>query len=251
MKVFKMIMLILSNILTIPLAAVMTCGAIWYTLPNFALTKVGLFISSHLSGTVIFWITISAAVTFLLLLILQKIFDKTVGARFKNFFIHLNSWLIALLAIVLSVYTFVTINPLVANELVISVPRKISIGVIIGILVLYHIFSTKILTIINRRIQSYEVAKETNTIGRSSVIFVNLLKLLEVFFPEMIILGLLCFCVSWSIASYFIVILVACLIPMFGNMSCDFNIRTEIRIKKEIEKDMMAQKVASHIKEGK
>ena len=102
MKVFKMIMLILSNILTIPLAAVMTCGAIWYTLPNFALTKVGLFISSHLSGTVIFWITISAAITFLLLLILQKIFDKTVGARFKNFFIHLNSWLIALLAIVLS-----------------------------------------------------------------------------------------------------------------------------------------------------
>ena len=159
--------------------------------------------------------------------------------------------MITLIAVALSIYTFITINPLVANELVISIPRKISIGIIVGILVLYHIFSTKILTIINRKIQAYEVAKETNTIGRSSVIFVNLLKLLEVFFPEMIILGLLCFCVSWSIASYFIVILVACLIPMFGNMSCDFNIRTEIRIKAEIEKDKMAQKVASYVKEGK
>lgn len=251
MKVFKMILLILSNILTIPLAAIMTCGAIWYTLPNLALTKLGLLISSHLSSTVIFWITVTAAAIFILLLILQKIFDKTVSARFKNFFIHLNSWLITLIAVALSIYTFVTINPLVANELVISIPRKISIGIIVGILVLYHIFSTKILTIINRKIQAYEVAKETNTIGRSSVIFVNLLKLLEVFFPEMIILGLLCFCVSWSIASYFIVILVACLIPMFGNMSCDFNIRTEIRIKAEIEKDKMAQKVASYVKEGK
>ena len=46
MKVFKMILLILSNILTIPLAAVMTCGAIWYTLPNLALTKLGLLISN-------------------------------------------------------------------------------------------------------------------------------------------------------------------------------------------------------------
>ena len=250
MKIFKIILLIISNLLTIPLAAVMTCGAIWYTLPNLALTDLGLVVSSHLSSTVIFWITVVAAGLFILLLILQKIFDKTVSARFKNLFIHLNSWLIALLAIGLSIYTFVTINPLVANELVISVPRKISIGVTIGVLVLYHMFSTKILTIINRRIQAYETAKETNTVGRSSVIFINLLKLLEVFFPEMIILGLMCFCVSWSIASYFIVILAACLIPMFGNISCDFNIRTEIRIKAEIEKDKMAQRIASY-KEGK
>lgn len=253
MKAFKTILLLISNLLTVPLACLTAFGTVWFVLPELsANTELGLFVTNQigLNTSTLFWITIVAASVYLVLLILQKIFDKSVSSKLKNFFIHLNTWLMTLVVIGLSIYTFIVANPLVAEEVIITMPRKIGIGVILGVLILYHIFSTKILTIINRKIQSYENARESNIVGRSSVIFVNMLKLLEVFFPEMIILGLLCFCVSWNVASYFIVVLVACLIPVIGNIMCDFNIRTEIAIKKEIEKDLLAQKVAKNLKEG-
>ena len=41
-----------------------------------------------------------------------------------------------------------------------------------------------------------ENAKEINTVGRSSIIITNILKLIEILFPEVLILSLMCFCVS-------------------------------------------------------
>lgn len=179
------------------------------------------------------------------------IFDKTISARFKNFFIHLNTWLMCLLAIGLSIATFIMVNPLVAEKVTINIPRKVGIGVLLGCLVLHHLFSNKILTLINRRIQAYETTKESNIVGRSSVVFTNFLKLFEILFPEMLVLGLLCYCVSFNIAIYFLIILVSTFIPMVGNIRCDINTRNEIKRKQEIEKDLLAQKVASYSKEGK
>lgn len=124
------------------------------------------------------------------------IFSSRHKAKLKNFFTHFNTWGIALVAIVLAIYAFIYCNPLVANEVIITIPRKISIGVTIIFLIFFHIFSTKISTLLNRKIQAYDTAKEMNTVGRSSVIWVNFLKLFEVFFPEMLVLLLICYCVS-------------------------------------------------------
>lgn len=156
-----------------------------------------------------------------------------------------------LLAIVLSIATFIMVNPLVAEKVTINVSRKIGIGVILGFLILHHLFSNKLLKVINRRIQAYETTKESNIVGRGSVLFTNFLKLFEILFPEMLILGLLCYCVSFNIAVYFLIILVSTFIPMLGNVRCDINIRNEIKRNQEIEKDLLAQKIVSFSKEGK
>ena len=176
------------------------------------------------------------------------IFGKHQPAKLRNFFTHLNSWSTALVAIALSIYTFIYCNPLVAETVIISIPRKISIGVTLMFLILFHMFSSKLSTVINRKIQAYETAKEMNQVGRSSVVVVNFFKLFEVFFPEMLVLLLICYCVSWNVASFFIVILVASLIPMIGNIICDFTTRKEIRINQEKEKDELAKRVAENIK---
>ena len=211
-------------------------------------TIIGTTISSALSSQAIFWITIGCAITMVIVGLLQRILFRYDSAKFKNFFVHLNTWLLAVVIIGLSIATFVLVNPLVATEVVISIPRKISIGVSLIALVLFHIFSTKLSKIINRRIQAYENAKELNVVGRGSVIFTNLLKLLEVAFPEIVILLLLCFCVSWNVASYFIIILVASVIPMLGNIECDFNTRKEIQFRNKMENDKFAQQVADKMK---
>lgn len=248
MKLFKGILYTITNIILIPVLLLLTFGILWYTLPNIGYTKLGLFILKYINNNIIFWVTIILLGTTLILFILQKLFGRQIKAKYKNFYIHLITWLICLLSIGLSIYTFVTINPLISNQLEINIPRKISIGVIIGILTIYHIFSNKISKIVNRRIQAYETAKESNIIGRSSVVFTNILKLLELFFPEFIMLSLLSFCVSWNIASYFIIILIVTLIPMIGNIICDFNIRNEIKIKNELERDLLVQKISNNIK---
>lgn len=252
MKTFKNILLILSNILLLPISLFTVFGGVWYLLPAIKETIIGEFIFGlGITDKILFWTIIISASLFLIITIVTMIFDKTISARFKNFFIHLNTWLMCLLAIGLSIATFIMVNPLVAEKVTINIPRKVGIGVLLGCLVLHHLFSNKILTLINRRIQAYETTKESNIVGRSSVVFTNFLKLFEILFPEMLVLGLLCYCVSFNIAIYFLIILVSTFIPMVGNIRCDINTRNEIKRKQEIEKDLLAQKVASYSKEGK
>ena len=118
------------------------------------------------------------------------------SAKVKNFFIHLNTWTMGLVAIALAVATFALVNPLTAEEVIITMPKKITIGIGIVLLTLFHIFAGKVSKIVDRKIQAYDTAKEMNTVGRSSVVFMNILKLLEILFPEMIVIVLLCLCVS-------------------------------------------------------
>jgi len=248
MHTLKSILLILVNILLIPLGMITSAGTVWFTLPGVTSTELGIWLVNTFSTTGLFWMTIISAILFVILSILHIIFSKRQPAKLKNFFTHLNTWAIALVAIFLAIYTFIYCNPLVAETVVISIPRKISIGITLLFLIAFHIFSGKISTLLNRKIQAYDTAKEMNTVGRSSVIVINFLKLFEVFFPEMLVLLLICYCVSWNVASFFIVVLVASLIPMIGNIVCDFTTRKEIKLNQEKEKDDLAKRVADNMK---
>ena len=116
------------------------------------------------------------------------------------------------------------------------------------LLFLSHLLAGKIAKVINRKIQSYENAKELNVVGRSSIIFTNILKLIEILFPEVIVLSLICFCVSWNVAAYFLIILVASLLPMLGNIECDFTTRKEIIRNNNIKDAKFIDRVANKIK---
>lgn len=151
----------------------------------------------------------------------------------------------AILAIGLSIATFILATGIISQAIELTLTRKI--GILIGVLFLliYVVLGPKINRIINRKIQAYETAKESNLSGRGSVIFINLLKLLEVLCPEFIIIGILCFCTSWNIALYYVVVAVACLLPMIGNIEADFNIRNEIKRKAEADKEALAKRIAN------
>lgn len=248
MKVFKIILAILASLLIVPLGIIATAGAMWFTLPMIETTIIGTTILKVLTEQWIFWITISSAILYVLLQFLQAIFNKNMSAKVKNLFIHLNTWTMGLVAIALAVATFVLVNPLTAEEVVITMPKKITIGIGIVSLALFHIFSGKVSKIVNRKIQAYDNSKEMNTVGRSSVIFMNILKLLEILFPELIVLILLCMCVSFNVSIYFLVALIACLVPVLGNIVCDFNIRREIRRKEQLEKEELVQKISNNIR---
>ena len=247
MKTFRAILLMLANILMLPLAIMLTTGIIWYSLPAIQVSVIGNWLLSFLTPTAIFWITIGSAIGFTLLYVLTKIFSKYQKAKIKNFFIHLTTWLMALVAIALSVATFALVD-IKGTEVDIGNVRKIGIGVSFVLLFIFYIFSNKVSKIINRRIQAYENAKELNVVGRGSIIFTNILKLLEILFPEVLVLLLICFCLSWNVATYFIVVLVAMLIPMIGNIDCDLNTRAEIKRNKQIEEDKFAEKVADNMR---
>ena len=247
MKTFRSILLMLANILILPLAIALTVGIVWYSLPAIQVSVIGNWLLSFLTPTAIFWITIGSAIGFTLLYVLTKIFSKYQKAKIKNFFIHLTTWLMALVAIALSVATFALVD-IKGTEVDIGNVRKIGIGVSFVLLFIFYIFSNKVSKIINRRIQAYENAKELNVVGRGSIIFTNILKLLEILFPEVLVLLLICFCLSWNVATYFIIVLVAMLIPMIGNIDCDLNTRAEIKRNKQIEEDKFAEKVADNMR---
>lgn len=251
MNFWKKLAIIVMNILMIPLSLFISFGASWFILKIneqsnniiFKLTQ-----KIMISNNLIFWLMIGSIICYLLFTILLAILGRKEKARYRNGLVHLNTWSMCLICVAMTIITFIQDNPLENTGTIITTARKIGIGLCIICLVIFHMFSRKITTIINRRIQAYETAKESNIVGRSSVIFTNLLKLFEIFFPEMIVLTLLCICISWNLASYFIVVLIACVIPVLGNIQCDLNIRAEIKRKQEIEKKALVQDVANAIK---
>lgn len=247
MKVFRSIMLFILNLLLIPVSMLLAAGVTWYSLPMMANSKIGIWLLSFLSPTAIFWITIGSAIVFTLFFILSKVFAKYQKAKVRNFFTHFFTYAMALTAIALSIATFAMVEVEVKDYNLTNL-RKIGIGVSFVLLFIFYIISSKVSKIINRKIQSYENAKELNVVGRSSIIFTNLLKLFEILFPEVLVLLLICFCLSWNAAAYFIVVLVAMAIPMIGNIECDFNTRAEIKRNKQIEEDKFAEKVADNMR---
>lgn len=244
---FKQILLVISSIINLPLAILTTFGIIWFSLPNLQTLMINDWNLTFLNNTLVFWVTLSSGIISLTLYILIKIFSKYQSAKFRNFMTHLITWLMALVAIGLAVTTFI-LTEISEKEFMLQNWQKISIGICFVLMFIFHIFSNKISKIVNRKIQAYENAKELNVVGRSSIIFTNILKLLEILFPEVIVLVLICSCLGWNVATSFVIVLVAMLIPMIGNIDCDFNTRAEIKRLNQIKEDKFAEKVAGNMK---
>lgn len=247
MKTFKWILFTLMNILSIPLSAIVALGACWYTLPMMKTTIIGTSILKVLTEPALFWITISSGVLLAIFFILSKIFDRNSKAKFKNFFVHFDTWFIAIAAIALSTATFI-LAEIEVTTFELSTTRKIGIGVSFVLLFISVICAGKISKVINRRIQAYENAKELNVVGRGSIFWTNFLKVIEILFPEVIGLVLICFCLSWNVATYFIVILASFTIPMLGNIDADLNTRMEIKRNLDKKDKEFVDKVAQKVK---
>ena len=83
--------------------------------------------------------------------------------------------------------------------------------------------------------------------GRSSVFWINILKAIDFILPELILFILLCFCFSFDIAKYFIIIICSFALPITGNIICDYRIRHEAKIKKVTERETLVNEVANAV----
>ena len=100
-------------------------------------------------------------------------------------------------------------------------------------MMLYCMLHKKLGKLVDRKIQAYDTAKELNANGRSSVIWVNILKTIDFIFPEFILLLMLCFSFSFEVSLYFIIMMGAFLLPIIGNMICDKRVKKEAVLREE------------------
>ena len=250
MKIFKSIMFWFLNILSIPLTTITSLGIVWYILPLGEGLQIYDFINQHVSTLLRFWLTVSCGFLLLVISILQIILGKDQSSKVKNFFLHFNTWIACIISVVFAVASF-AVNTISTEGIEIGLPQKIMIGVDIVFLLAFHIFAGKVSKVLNRKIQAYENSKEVNVIGRSSIIVINLLKLLEFIFPEMLVLLLLCLMLSWNVAGYFTMLLIGFTIPIVGNIICDFNARKEIAKFNEEQHNKLVNDVAVKIRGDK
>lgn len=246
----KKVTLFTLNILLTIISPFLTFGIVWFTLEDLKNTKLGIKVLDILSNPAIFWITISLGIFSILCIVIKIILKNGIKAKVNNFFIHLMTWISCVIVAGLTIYVFYSVNPLTTETINITTAKKIGVGVLLVLLVAFQIAAHKIEKIIDRKLQAYDTAIEMNQVGRGSVIFINILKLVQVIFPEIIILILLCLITSWNIANYFVLVLIACLIPVVGNIISDFNIRSEIKINAKKKEDAMIQKIANKVKRG-
>lgn len=248
MKLFTRILFLFLSVINIAFCAITAFGFVWYAIPATQTTKLGLAIKSVFSDKFLFWAILCSAVTFILITVLDLTLNRDGKAKTRNFFIHLNSWILCLITASLAVATFAMINPITTDGIAIGISKKVMIGVILIFLIVFHIFSGKITRLINRKIQAYDNAKEMGIVGRSSILWVNLLKLVEIVFPEILVLLLLCLMLSWDVAGYFTILLIALVLPMLGNIVCDFITRRELIKNSKNKHDKLVVDVAKKMR---
>ena len=241
MKIFKQILMWIMNILSIPLAIIATTGAVWYILPLARGLQVYDYIDKYIPVQARFWITVGCGFLFIVFTVLELIFNRDSSSKVRNFFLHTTTWSICVVATVFAIWSF-AVNTITTTGI------EIIIGVDFVFLLLFQIFGGKLSKVINRKIQAYENSKEMNVVGRSSILWVNFLKLFEILFPEMLLLLLLCLMLSWDVAGYFTVLLIAFVVPMIGNIFCDFNARREIEKQNQASHQKLVNDVADKIK---
>ena len=112
---------------------------------------------------------------------------------------------------------------------------------------LYGLFHKKLDKIINRKIQAYDTAKELNANGRSSVVWINTLKVIDFVFPEIILLVVLCFSFDFQVALYFIFIIISFIIPIIGNMVCDKRVKKEAILKEQEDRETTVNETAEAV----
>lgn len=246
-KTLKFILALLCYILIIPICLALTLVATWYILPAFQTTFIGKNILELLTTQEIFIISLSLIGGLILFLILGKLFNTIKSSRVNNFYTHILTWLLALSLVVEALFTFFISNTLSTAAFELTMARKVSIGIGVLLMGLYGLLHKKFGKLIDRKLQAYDTAKELNANGRSSVVWVNLLKVIDFVFPEIILLAVLCFSFNFELSLYFIFIIVSFLIPIIGNMVCDKRVKREAIRKQEEEREVTVNETAEAV----
>jgi len=76
---------------------------------------------------------------------------------------------------------------------------------------------------------------------------VNILKVIDFVFPEIILLAVLCFSFNFELSLYFIFIIVSFFIPIIGNMVCDKRVKREAVRKQEEEREVTVNETAEAV----
>ena len=234
-NILKFILSFICYIILIPLLIICTIGLTWYALPAFQTTFVGEWLVSNCTELGILIGSITSAICTVIFYILGKRFTVIKNSKALNFYTHIITWLLAIVLFIEAVFTFAVSDSLSTVSFEIDLVRKIGIGCGVLGMLLYSILAPKVRVIVNRKIQAYDTAKELNANGRSSVVWMNILKTLDFICPELILLSMLCFAVNFEIAVYFIFVIGAFIIPIIGNMICDKRVKKEAIKKKEEE----------------
>ena len=234
-NILKFITSLICYIAFIPCTIALTIAFTWYLLPAVQSTYLGSYVGNFIGVDNMLLFAVVAAFLSLMFLVVGKIFTVFKGSKILNFYTHLLTWILALVLIAEAGYAFVASKIISTSTIRLNLIRKIGIIACNVIMLLYSMAAPKFRTLINRRIQAYDTAKELNVKGRSSVIWVQLLKCVDFMCPEMLLLVSLCFAFSWEIAIYFMFIIGAFMFPIFGNIVCDYRAKKEA-VRKEIEK---------------
>ena len=224
--------------------------ATWYLLPKFSGTLVGQLILQWCgSEQTIAIISIVIALLTLFFFIMGKVFVVINNSKALNFYTHLLSWTMAIVLSIESIYSFVASESISTQVVELGAIRKVGIIACVVSMLIYMIVSPKVRTIVDRRIQAYDTAKELNVNGRSSVVGMQILKCLDFVCPEIFLLLALCFAFDWSISLYFIYIICSFVLPIVGNMICDKRVKLEAERTKIEERDVLVSEIANAIQE--
>ena len=250
---FKFLGSFIFSTLLIPITLVITVCLVWYILPAFQTTSIGIWIGDNITASGMLGITIGAGCGFILCSIFAGLLNIIKSSKINNFCLHILTWLLAIILVAETGYTFFAANALQSAAFELTFIRKICLVCGMLLMMLYCMLHKKIGKLVDRKLQAYDTAKELNAVRRSSIVWVNILKTIDFIFPEFILLLMLCFAFNFQISLYFIVMMSALLIPIIGNMICDKRIRLEA-VRKEKEKtkqqiDATAEAVADILKD--
>lgn len=233
--IIKFILSFICYLLLIPCLLGLTVSLIWYVLSAFQTTFIGEWLLTILTEQEIFITTICLLGLTILFKLFGRLFRVINNSKAVNFYTHIVTWLLAIVLCVEALFTFFISNTLSTTAFNLTLFRKIALGAGVFIMLLYGMFHKKLGKLVDRKLQAYDTAKELNANGRSSVVWVNILKTIDFIFPEVILLLMLCFAFNFEVSLYFIVILSSFIIPIVGNMICDKRVKKEA-IKREQEK---------------
>ena len=232
---FKFVGSLISSTLLIPITLLLTICLCWYLLPACKTTSVGIWLVANITEQGMFITTLASIALFILFTILTKIFHVIDNSKINNFCLHVLTWMLALAIVSETFYIFFAAQALNAAEFELTLVRKICLACGMAMMMLYCMFHKKLGKLVDRKIQAYDTAKELNANGRSSVVWVNILKTVDFIFPEFILLLMLCFSFNFEISLYFLIIMAAFLFPVIGNMICDKRVKKEA-VRREEEK---------------
>ena len=247
--ILKFICSFICYLLFIPCVLILSIGATWYLLPAFQSTYLGELILNTFGEQAILITTICAGSATVFFWIMGKLFTVVKNSKALNFYTHLITWILAIVLVAESIYSFVASGEINSAGIKLNLLRKIGILSCAISLLIYALIAPKVRKLVDRRIQAYDTAKELNAEGRSSVVGMQLLKCLDFICPEIFLLVALCFAFDWSISLYFIFIICAFILPLVGNMICDKRVKCEAARKKVEEREALVNEIANAVQQ--